>query len=157
MREYLFHTHWRLDTGIERVWEALHAVERWPQWWPYVQSVTPLQPGGADGTGALRRIVWTSRLPYRLAFDARVTQSQKPARLAIEARGDLEGTGIWTLSAAGGATDARYEWRVRTTKPWMNLVAPLARPFFNWNHDAVMRAGGEGLARHLGAHLLAAS
>lgn len=157
MREYLFHTHWRLDADIERVWQAIHDAERWPRWWRFVKSVTPLQPGDADGVGAVRRIVWTSRLPYQLAFDARVTEARRPQRLAIEARGDLDGTGIWTLSAADGATDARYEWRVRTTKGWMNLVAPLARPFFNWNHDAVMRAGGEGLARHLDARLLAAS
>ena len=39
-----------------------------------------------------------------------------------------------------------YEWNVRTTKPWMNLLAPIARPVFAWNHDWVMRNGGEGLA-----------
>jgi len=50
-----------------------------------------------------------------------------------------------------------YDWRVRTTKRWMNLASPIARPIFKWNHDRVMRWGGEGLARHLGCRLLAAS
>jgi hypothetical protein len=36
----------------------------------------------------------------------------------------------------------------------MNLLAPVARPIFAWNHDYVMRNGGEGLARLLGAPLL---
>jgi hypothetical protein len=31
----------------------------------------------------------------------------------------------------------------------MNLLAPLAKPLFRWNHDALMRAGGIGLARRL--------
>jgi hypothetical protein len=44
---------------------------------------------------------------------------------------------------------------VRTNKRWMTLIAPLARPAFEWNHDWVMRNGGEGLARLLGARLLA--
>ncbi|HKQ32652.1 MAG TPA: polyketide cyclase, partial [Thermodesulfobacteriota bacterium] len=45
----------------------------------------------------------------------------------------------------------RYDWQVETTKPWMNLIAPLARPIFKWNHDVVMKWGAEGLARRLGA------
>ncbi len=48
-----------------------------------------------------------------------------------------------------------YEWNVRTTRPWMNLVAPVARPVFRWNHNAVMHSGGQGLADLLGARLLA--
>ena len=28
----------------------------------------------------------------------------------------------------------------------MNLLAPLARPVFEWNHDWVMARGGEGIA-----------
>jgi hypothetical protein len=38
----------------------------------------------------------------------------------------------------------------------MNALAPLARPAFAWNHDYVMRGGGEGLAHRLGCRLLAA-
>ena len=37
----------------------------------------------------------------------------------------------------------------------MNLLAPIARPIFAVNHDWVMRGGGEGLAKLLGARLLA--
>jgi hypothetical protein len=48
-----------------------------------------------------------------------------------------------------------YEWDVHTTKAWMNLLTPVARPFFKSNHDYVMRNGGEGLAKLLGCELLA--
>ena len=54
-------------------------------------------------------------------------------------------------------TAAVYEWNVRTTKRWMNLVGPIAGPVFRWNHDQVMRLGGEGLARHLGCRLIAST
>ena len=53
-------------------------------------------------------------------------------------------------------TAVTYEWNVRTTKAWMNLLAPVARPVFAYNHDVVMRWGGEGLARRLDCKLLAA-
>jgi hypothetical protein len=49
-----------------------------------------------------------------------------------------------------------YEWNVATTRPWMNVLAPITRPVFAWNHDWVMRNGGEGLARLLTCRLLAA-
>ena len=44
----------------------------------------------------------------------------------------------------------RYAWHVRTTGWVMNLLAPVARPVFDWNHAQLMRAGGQGLARRLG-------
>jgi hypothetical protein len=37
----------------------------------------------------------------------------------------------------------------------MNLMAPLLRPVFEWNHDWVMRRGGEGISQLLGCRLLA--
>jgi hypothetical protein len=52
-------------------------------------------------------------------------------------------------------TAVLYEWNVHTTRAWMNLLAPVARPVFAVNHDYVMRHGGEGLARLLGCRLLA--
>jgi hypothetical protein len=61
----------------------------------------------------------------------------------------LEGKGLWTLTPAGDATIVRYDWNVKTTQAWMNFIAPLARPFFNWNHDAVMNDGAQGLAKLL--------
>jgi hypothetical protein len=37
----------------------------------------------------------------------------------------------------------------------MNLLAPVARPAFQSNHDFVMRNGGKGLSELLGARLIA--
>ena len=36
----------------------------------------------------------------------------------------------------------------------MNLLAPVARPLFKWNHDVVMNWGAEGLAKRLGVERL---
>ena len=53
-------------------------------------------------------------------------------------------------------TAVTYEWNVEHDEAWMNLLAPVARPVFAYNHDMVMRWGGEGLARRLDCNLLAA-
>jgi len=142
---------WHLAAPIDEVWQALHAAEDWPRWWPYVRQVQPLRAGDADGLGAVRRFQWGSRLPYGLAFDVEVVEVQRPHRLRGRARGELDGEGLWELRSEGSGTHVRYTWRVELTRAWMRRLAPLLAPVFRWNHDGVMRAGGEGLARHLGA------
>ena len=147
-------SHWHVAAPIERVWEAIKQSEEWPSWWPYVKSVQDVAPGDADGLGAIRHIAWSSRLPYGVAFDVEVVEMQRPRRLRGRARGQLDGVGTWELTPDGATTRVRYLWCVDLGSRWMRLVAPLAAPVFRWNHNGVMRAGAEGLARHLGVRLI---
>jgi uncharacterized protein YndB with AHSA1/START domain len=155
MARYEFLTTWCLDAPIGRVWDALYESERWPEWWRGVERVQVLEPGDADRVGELSRYTWKSRLPYRLEFDMRTTRVERPFLVEGRAQGELSGEGRWRLFEGAGATAVTYEWVVETTERWMNLIAPLARPVFAWNHDVVMRNGGHGLARLLGVRLLA--
>jgi uncharacterized protein YndB with AHSA1/START domain len=157
MAEYRFLTTWCLEAPIDPVWEAIHDSESWPQWWRGVERVVELEPGDEQGIGQVGRYTWKSRLPYELSFDVTTLRKERPHLLAGEASGELSGTGTWRLSEGGGLTTVLYEWDVRTARAWMNLLAPLARPVFAWNHDWVMKRGGEGLARLLGARLIIAS
>jgi uncharacterized protein YndB with AHSA1/START domain len=154
MAEYAFTTVWCVEAPIEEVWQAIYHSEEWPRWWKGVERVEELKEGDDDGVGSVRRYTWKSRLPYRLTFEVVTVRVEPRRRLEGRARGELEGAGIWTLTEEGGVTVVRYDWTVRTTKMWMNLLAPLARPLFRWNHDAVMGWGGEGLARLLGTRLV---
>ena len=155
MPEYKFVTIWRLEAGIDAVWDALYYPEHWPTWWPNVAAVEKLAPGDTDGVGAVHRYTWKTSLPYTLGFTMETTRVERPNLLEGRADGELTGVGRWALSTeSGGITTIRYDWNVRTTKAWMNLLAPIARPLFAWNHDRVMEAGGKGLAQHLNARLL---
>jgi hypothetical protein len=147
---YSFVTRWEVDAPIERVVDALSAVEDWPSWWRGVRSVERIAEGDASGVGAIRRFTFRSLLPYSLVFSVLVTEVSAPHRLAGQATGELEGTGVWTLSAQDGRTQVRYDWNVRTTRCWMNLLGPIARPIFARNHDIVMNWGRVGLAKRLG-------
>lgn len=149
MAEYAFVTEWTFRASILDVWDLISDAAEWPRWWRGVEKVELLEPGDADGVGSLRRFTWKSRLPYRLAFDMRTIRVERPYRLEGVASGELDGTGCWDLVQDCELTRVRYEWRVRTTKPWMNLLAPMARPLFAWNHDVVMGWGRQGLAREL--------
>ena len=152
--EYRLTTIWQLDAPLERVWDVIYDSAAWPEWWPFVERVEELRTGDANGLGALRRYTWRSRLPYKLSFELEVTRSERPFWLEGRTRGDLQGRGAWHLQRFDKATLVRYDWIVTTTKTWMNVFAPLARPLFTWNHHAVMRAGGRGLAERLGVPLI---
>jgi hypothetical protein len=105
--------------------------------------------------GSRYEIEWRSRLPYPLAFEFTTERVERPLTMEGRADGELAGTGLRRLFEDAGVTAVLYEWKVRTTRPWMNLLGPVARPVFAWNHDVVMRWGGEGLAGRVGGRLLA--
>ena len=155
MAGYRFLTTWLLDAERERVWDAIYESERWPEWWRGVIETERLAEGDEAGVGQVGRYVWRSRLPYRLEFTMRTTQVEPHHLLEGEASGELAGTGRWRFFEQDGVTAVIYDWDVRTTRPWMNLLAPIGRPLFAVNHDWVMRNGGEGIAELLGCRLLA--
>jgi uncharacterized protein YndB with AHSA1/START domain len=163
MTEYGFLTTWCLEAPRERVWDAIWESERWPDWWRGVVASERLAEGDDSGVGQVGRYTWRSKLPYDLEFEMTTTRVDKPHLLEGEADGELAGIGRWRLfeenggaAGDGPVTVVVYEWNVHTTKPWMNLLAPVARPVFAWNHDWVMRNGAEGIARLLGCRLLVA-
>jgi uncharacterized protein YndB with AHSA1/START domain len=152
---YRFLTTWLLEAPREDVFQAIWDSESWPSWWRGVEAVEKLEQGDEEDVGSLGRYVWKSRLPYRLEFDVRTTEVDRPRYMEGHAGGELAGIGRWRLFEDAGTTAVVYDWNVSTTGRWMNLLAPIARPIFAWNHDYVMRSGGECLARHLGAPLVA--
>jgi uncharacterized protein YndB with AHSA1/START domain len=156
MAEYRFLTTWLLEAERQRVWDAIYDSERWPEWWSGVLEAEKLEEGDEAGVGQFGRYVWKAKLPYRVEFWIRTTRVEPPHLLEGDADGELAGVGRWRLFEQSGLTAVIYEWNVHTTKAWMNLLAPVARPAFQSNHDYVMRNGGEGLAKLLGARLLAA-
>ena len=155
MADYRFLTTWLLDAPRERVFEAIHDQASWPQWWRGVEEATEIRAGEDDGVGTVSRMVWKSLLPYRVEFEVTTTRIERPHLMEGDAVGELSGVGRWRLYEQDGSTAVLYEWNVATTRAWMNLLAPLARPVFEWNHDWVMARGGEGIARLLGCRLLA--
>lgn len=152
MAEYNFISVWKIAAPLREVGDAIADVHSWPQWWKAVESVTVVTEGqGPLNIGAIYHHVWKSPIPYSIEFDIELTEIIPYQRLVGKSTGDLVGEGIWTLHYADGITTVTYEWKVRTTKAWMNVIAPLARPIFTWAHHWVMRQGELGLQKALSA------
>jgi hypothetical protein len=154
MNDYSFVTIWKLKAPVEKVWNEINEPIDWPTWWKGVEQVTELEKGDDLGVGDVKRFTWKSKLPYRLSFDSRVTVVEPLKRIEGIAFGQLDGKGVWTFTVDGDITIARYDWAVKTTKRWMNVLAPIARPAFEWNHDVIMGWGAEGIAKRLNCELV---
>ena len=155
MKTYEFVTIWRVKAPLESVWNEIYHSDEWPTWWKGVESVVEVRKGDEKGVGSIRHYTWKSKLPYRLSFDMQTIRVEPPRLLEGIAMGELQGRGLWQLSTEGSETIVRYDWNVETTKSWMNLLAPIARPWFEWNHNVVMSWGAEGLAKRLGVSVIA--
>lgn len=156
MAHYKFLTLWLLDAPIEQVWQAIADYQHLPTWWPSVARIMQLEPGAENGVGSVWQMTWKTPLSYTLTFDSRITQLEPPTLLTLTASGEVDGTGRWELATTEAGTVVHYYWTVSTTKAWMNALALVMRPVMEWNHNATMRQGGEGLAKFLGVQLLKA-
>lgn len=154
MTEYTFLSAWVLVSPVSTVYGAIRDYERHAEWWPGVASVDVVRQGDDQGVGGVLVYVVKSPLPYSLRFEVTVDEVRPPDHVAVTAVGELEGIGVWDLQQHGGLTVAEYRWTVRTTKPWMNILAKPGRPAFSWAHAKVMREGASGLAAHLGVDLV---
>ena len=154
MTEYRLVTIWRIEAPLSEVYAAIESSLSWPEWWPGARKVEQTAAGDAKGIDNVRDYCWHGEFPYLLRFSMRATRIERLVAIEGSAQGDLEGTGCWSFSRQGRVSVVRYEWHVRSTLVWMNLIAPIARPMFVRNHMQVMAQGGEGLARLLGARLL---
>ena len=152
--EYNIVTVWHIEAPLETVYELISQSLNWPQWWCNVKSVEEIAPGDTKGVGNIRRYTWQGVLPYRLIFDICVTHIEPQVVIEGIASGDLEGYGRWSFSSNDAVTIVRYEWQVRTTSFWMNLLELFAYPLIKWNHNLVMRQGGKALAHKLNSRLI---
>jgi hypothetical protein len=144
-------TLWHFKAPLVLVWNEIADPLDWPSWWPSMQRVDQTSPGDPLGVGAVHRYTVKGVLPYTLTFDMRTTAIEAGRRIEGTAVGEIEGSGVWTFSEDEDQTmtHVRYDWTIVTKKTWMNVLAPVARPVYRWNHDAVMRAGEQGLRARL--------
>jgi len=146
MKPYTLVTVWRIRAPLEMVWGVLSRPERWPTWWPYVKRVEMLSPGNPKtGIGLVHRHHWSTCLPYGLRFELEALEIKPFTHVRTRVSGDLVGVGWCRTRASGPVTLIRFDWHVHTVPRWMNVLSPLARPVFLWNHQRVMAAGERAL------------
>jgi hypothetical protein len=151
-RDYHFFTVWRVAGTVDEVKAVLGDDDPsvLPRWWPSVYlSVTEVQTGSAGGVGRVLDLHTKGWLPYTLRWKLRVTEPLSDEGYALEASGDLEGTGRWTFRQDGPEVEITYDWQVHAAKPLLRRMSWLLRPAFSANHRWAMKRGEESLRLEL--------
>lgn len=152
---YHFITSIELAARPHQIWETLAKSEDWVDWWRWLQEAEVLETGDPAGIGHRVRHQVSSPLRYRLTYEGEVTHAEEDVASRFRADGDLRGLGQFSLKAMSQtSTLITFHWLVETPKRWMNLLAPLARPLFVWNHHRLMEDFAKDLADALPADLL---
>lgn len=84
-------------------------------------------------------------LPYTLRWQFPVTESRYPLGFSLEAWGDFNGRGTWTLAQDDDFVNVTYDWKVRADKPLLKALSFLFKPLFSANHKWAMARGEESL------------
>jgi len=147
--EYSFITRWKTAAPIHEVWETIRLSLEWPEWWKSFVSVKELAPGDEMGIDSIRRYTLQSPTRYKLTFDLLLTDRVEHKLLKGVASGDLAGEGIWHFQVLDNMTFVECHWNVKTTKAWMNALAFILKPAFQFNHRMVMKKGAKYLEKRL--------
>lgn len=132
------------------MYDVITDAEDLPRWWPSVYlDARVVEPGGEGGIGRVVTLHTKGFLPYTLRWDFRVLEVLKPDRLALEARGDFVGRGVWDFRANGTDVDVTFDWRVRAEKPLLRAFSGILKPVFSANHRWAMDRGLESLRLEL--------
>jgi len=148
--DYHFIDRWRVEGNVTEVAEILEDALSLSAWWPSVYfAVKELEPGGEGGVGKLISLRAGGWLPYTLRINFRTTESRYPHGFTMEARGDLEGKGIWAFQQDGPFVKVTYDWTIRANKPIIDKLSFLLKPIFRSNHNWTMKRGEESLKLEL--------
>jgi quercetin dioxygenase-like cupin family protein/uncharacterized protein YndB with AHSA1/START domain len=151
-RPYVFVDEWDVAAAPEAVFGVLSDARTYPMWWRPVYL--DVESEGPVRVGSSSRQHFKGRLPYHLYTSSVITDFDPPNRIAADVTGDLRGRGVWTLTPAGQGTHVRFDWQVHADRKLLQVLTPVLRPLFRWNHDWSIKAAMRGLepyARSMGA------
>lgn len=145
-----FVTTWRVEATAGEVADILRDPLDLPRWWPAVYlAVEEVDGPDSRGLGQRVRLRTKGWLPYTLQWEFVVTESRYPERFGIDAFGDFNGRGLWTIEQDGAYVTATYDWRIRAEKPLLRNLVPLIRPLLEANHRWAMKQGQQSLVLEL--------
>jgi hypothetical protein len=150
---YHFITHWEVQGNCEGVYDLLRDPLCYPRWWPRVYlNVEKLQTGDENGLGQRVRFLTKGWLPYTLRWESLIIEAERPRKFAIQAFGDFDGRGIWTLEERGDAANVLFDWKLNAEKPLLKYLSFLFKPVFSANHRWAMEQGRRGLQMEVRQH-----
>lgn len=151
MVQYRFVTEWFFRKPIDQVWEWIVDEARWSEWIQDFRQVT-VRPSTNPGQEVFD-VKYRGDLPYSFQFTLTQTLVEAPHRLELDASGELEGSGCWSLVEKDGGTFVTYVWNVGVSNPVFSLMTrlPFVKALTERNHNATMARAEVALRQRLDA------
>lgn len=144
LSEYRFVDRWFVAAPIDVAYDVIGNTLGYPQWWGEVFTSVE-GDGGPPRPGRHVRIVSRGFLPYRLRWEAEITDADAPQRFGFTMTGDFVGSGSWIFEPGEGGTNAVFDFRPRVEKAGVKQLSPVLKPLFRWNHRWAMKRGERGV------------
>jgi len=153
---YHFVSQYTFQGEREAIWRALVDFEHTGQRWKGLKRLEIVRPAASgDGTGLIYRNYVRAPLGYTFDYSCEVVGVNPLRRLDLLASGELVGRGRFLIADnSDGTLRLTFLWMVETSKAWITLLTPIARPIFTRNHDRMMTSFGAALAAASSATLL---
>ena len=143
---YHFISNWKVKGTSEEVFDLFNKPMELVYWWPAVYLEIEKEEKPGHDTYHMNTKGW---LPYAIKWKLEEDRKERPSVLAIKALGDLEGTGVWTITQNGEWVDITYDWRIKANKAIFRYLSFILRPLFSFNHKWAMRKGEKSLKLEL--------
>ncbi|MBT2263872.1 SRPBCC family protein [Rhodococcus erythropolis] len=142
MTDFDFHSVWTLPASVDRAYDVLADAEKYSQWWPQIRRVRTIDEH--SGSMAIR-----SAVPLTLlVFGRREVEDPIGRYLKVRLSGAMTGWSSWAVRSAGSGCTAEFRQQVAVSGA-LGLASKIAKPVFEWNHEAMMRGGHRGLTAYL--------
>ncbi len=135
-RFYVFSASWDLAAAPDDVAAVLVDLERYPDWWPQVRSVSKIDEDSA-------RVSCRSALPYTLDLVLNAI-SRTPPVVEVALSGDLTGFARFSLVPSAQGTHLDFHQEVRPGGI-VAVASYILRPVLAWNHRQMMAGCERGL------------
>ncbi|MEZ4774190.1 MAG: polyketide cyclase [Bacteroidia bacterium] len=140
--KYHFITNWEISASKEEVADILNRPMDLPLWWPSVYL--GIEKEISDGK-TYYHLFTKGWLPYTLRWKFQQTVNQLPDYLELQAEGDFNGYGKWSLTQDGPIAKITYDWEILADKVIFRLFSFALRPLFSFNHHWAMNKGLESI------------
>jgi carbon monoxide dehydrogenase subunit G len=140
---HTFLTTWHVAASPEEVLTILSDETLFPEWWPSAFIWVGRQAQGDEcGKGRAADVFSRGFLPYTLRWRVSVVDIlPEKDGFIVQAQGDLNGIGRWTVRAKGQGSEVSFFWSVQVGHRLLRYFELLLWPLFRANHRWCMRQG----------------
>lgn len=127
----------RFAVGPEELWSAVVQVERYRDWWPWLDGLEDAR----FTEGERWRCLVRPPLPYVLRFDLVLEEVEAPRFVTASVSGDLVGHAALDIAPTRDGSELRLVSVLAASGTALQVVARLAPRLVRFGHDWVLDTG----------------